>query len=100
MRKRPIREQLDTYIKEKYGVDPEILCVKPKDRFFADLMMQQPGYLRGYPSNKWNWVSMVLDGTVSYDDICRWLDESYLATKSRSKNLRTPLPKRGAMEKL
>jgi len=141
MRKRPIREQLDTYIKEKYGVDPEILpfshedyeiyrhektgkwfavfivkercafgldgegdaeilCVKPKDRFFADLMMQQPGYLRGYPSNKWNWVSMVLDGTVSYDDICRWIDESYLATKSRSKNLRTPLPKRGAKEKI
>ena len=130
-----IRERLDAYTKEKYGIDPEILpfsredyeiyrhedtgkrfavfivkersafgldgdgeteilCVKPKDRLFADYMMQETGYLRGYPSSKWNWISMVLDGTVPYQDICRWLDESYQATKSKSKNLKTPLLKR------
>ena len=135
MNNQTIRERLDAYTKEKYGIDPEILpfshedyeiyrhtdtgkwfavfivkersafgldgdgeaeilCVKPKDKFFADFMMQQPGYLRGYPSSKWNWVSMVLDGTVPFEDICRWLDESYAATKSKSKNLKTPLPKR------
>ena len=80
MESRTIRERLDTYTKEKYGIDPEILpfshedyeiyrhtdtgkwfavfivkerssfgldgegkteilCVKPKDRFFADFLM-------------------------------------------------------------
>lgn len=130
-----IRERIDAYTKEKYGIDPEILpfshedyeiyrhtengkwfavfivkersafglegdgtaevlCVKIKDPFFADMLMQQPGYLRGYPSSKWNWVSMVLDGTVPYEDICRWLDESYLATRTKAGNLKTPLPKK------
>lgn len=81
-----------------FGLDgegtAEILCVKPKDRFFADFLTQQSGYLRGYPSSKWNWISMLLDGTVPYEDICRWLDESYQTTKSKSKNLKTPLLKR------
>ena len=72
----------------------EILCVKIKDPFFADILMQQSGYLRGYPSSKWNWVSMVLDGTVPFEDICRWLDESYLATRTKAGNLKTPLLKR------
>ncbi len=130
-----IRERIDAYTKEKYGIDPEILpfsheeyeiyrhtengkwfavfivkersafglegdgtaeilCVKIKDPFFADILMQQPGYLRGYPSSKWNWVSMVLDGTVPFEDICRWLDESYLATRTKAGNLKTPLLKR------
>lgn len=87
-------------VKERsaFGLDgdgeTENLCVKPKDRLFADFMMQETGYLRGYPSSKWNWISMVLDGTVPHQDICRWLDESYQATKSKSKNLKTPLLKR------
>ena len=87
-------------VKERsaFGLDgdgtAEILYVKPKDRFFGDFLMQQPGYLRGYPSSKWNWISMVLDGTAPYEDICKWLDDSYMATKSKAKNLKTPLPKR------
>ncbi len=87
-------------VKERraFGLDgegtAEILSVKPKDRFLADFMMQQPGYLRGYPSGKWNWVSMVLDGSVSFENICRWLDESYLATQTKVGNQKTPLPKR------
>ena len=130
-----IRERIDAYTKEKYGIDPEILpfsnedyeiyrhtetgkwfavfivkersafsldgdgtaeilCVKPRDHLLADFLMQEPGYLRGYPSNKWNWVSMVLDGAVPFEDICRWLDESYLATRSKTGNLKTLLPKR------
>ena len=130
-----IRERIDAHIKEKYGIDPEILpfshedyeiyrhpengrwfavfivkersilgldgdgtaeilCVKPKDRFLADFLTQRPGYLRGYPSSKWNWVSMVLDGTIPFEEICRWLDESYMATKTKTRNQRTSLPKR------
>lgn len=41
--KKTIRERIDSYIKDKYDIDPEILCVKPKDRSFADYMMQQKG---------------------------------------------------------
>ena len=130
-----IRERLDVYTKEKYGIDPEILpfsheeyeiyrhtdtgkwfavfivkkrsvfgldgdgtseifCFKLKDPFHADILMGQPGYLRGYPSSKWNWCSSLLDGTIPFDDICQWLDESYEATKSKGKNLKTPLFKR------
>ena len=87
-------------VKERsaFGMDgdgtAEILCVKPRDSLLADFLMQQPGYLRGYPSSKWNWVSVVLDGTVPFEDICIWLDVSYQATKSKAGNLKTPLPKR------
>lgn len=130
-----IRQQLDAYTKEKYGIDPEILpfshedyeiyrhtdtgkwfavfivkersifgldgegtaeiiCIKLADKLYADFLMEQRGFLRGYPSRGWNWVSAVLDGTVSFEDICRLLDESYKETKSKAKNLKVPLVKR------
>ena len=87
-------------VKERsgFGLDgegtTEVLCVKVADPFFADFLMSQPGYLRGYPSSKWNWVSVVLDGTVPFEEICKWLDESYNATKTKAKNRKTPLIKR------
>ncbi len=74
----------------------EIMCVRSGDPLLADSLMDQPGYLRGYPSRKWNWLSVVLDGTVPFEDICPLLDGSYNATKTKTKNLRTPLAKRGA----
>lgn len=130
-----IREQLDAYVKEKYGIDPEILpfskedygvyrhpdtgrwfavfIVKDRsvfglpgtgeaevvsfkicDKVLADFVARQPGYLRGFPARSWNWTSAVLDGTIPLADICRWVDESYLATKSKTKNQKTPLPKK------
>lgn len=129
------REQLDAYVKQKYGVVPELLpfshedysiyrhtrtgrwfavfivkerrefglpgngnaeivCFKIRDNMLADVLAQQPGYLRGYPSRKWNWLSAVMDGTVPLEDICRWLDESYEATKSKTKNKRIPLARK------
>ena len=135
-----IREQLDAYVKEKYGIDPEILpfskedygvyrhpdtgrwfavfivkdrsafgllgfgdvevvSFKIRDRMLADLVAQQPGYLRGFPASNWNWTTAVLDGTIPFEDICRWLDESYTATKTKTKNKRTPLPKAEQLRK-
>ena len=126
------REQLDAYVKQKYGVvsellpfshedysiyrhtrtgrwfavfivkerrefglpgngDAEIVCFKIRDNMLADVLARQPGYLRGYPSRKWKWLSAILDDTVPLEDICRWLDESYEATKSKTKNKRIPL---------
>ncbi len=130
-----LHQKLDKYVKNKYGITPEILpfshenyeiyrhtdtgkwfavfiekersafgldgdgrteivCFKLKDSLLADLLAQQKGYLRGYPAANWSWLSAVLDGTVPYEDICRLLDESYEATKSKSKNKKTPLPKK------
>lgn len=132
---RNIRQRLDAYTKEQYGVDPEILpfshedyeiyrhtdtgkwfavfvvkersvfglegdgtaeiiCVKISDPLYADFLMNQPGYLHGYPSRGWNWVSAVLDGTVPFEELRRMLDESYKATKSKARNLKVPLVKR------
>ena len=112
-----IRELLDAYVKEKYGIEPEVLpfskedygvyrhtetgrwfavfivkdrsafglpgsgdaevvSFKIKDRMFADLLARQPGYLRGFPARSWNWTTAVLDGTIPFEDICRWVDEA------------------------
>lgn len=130
-----LREKLEEYAKEKYGVeteqlpfnredyailrhadsgrwfavfitksrrefglpgegDAQIVSLKLRDPLLADLLAQQLGYLRGYPSARWNWISAVLDGTVPFEDVCRWLDESYQATASKTKNQSIPLPKR------
>lgn len=127
MNSKTIREQLEIYAREKYGVEPELLpfsqedyavfrhadtgkwfavfIVKPRKEFkldgegnitvvslkvhdplLAETLVQQPGYLRGYPSAKWHWVSIVLDGSVPIGEICKWLDESFLATNSKAKN--------------
>ena len=84
--------------RSEFGLDgdgtAEILSVKIKDLLLTDVLMDKPGYLRGYPSRKWNWVSVVLDGTVPFEDICRLLDESYLTTRTKTCNLKTPLSKR------
>ena len=72
----------------------EVVSFWIRDRMLADLIAQQPGYLRGYPARNWNWTSAVLDGTIPFEDICRWVDESYAATESKANNKRTPLPKR------
>lgn len=129
-----LREKLEEYAKEKYGVeseplpfnrenyavyrhadsgrwfavfitksrrefglpgdgDAQIVSLKLRDLLLADFLTQQPGYLRGYPSARWNWISVVLDGTVPLEDVCRWLDESYQATSSKTKNQKVPLPK-------
>ena len=130
-----IREQLDTHVKAKYGIEPEILpfskenyevyrhaetgkwfavfitkdrsafglpgsgelevvSFKIRDRMLADFVAQQPGYLFGFPARNWNWTSAMLDGTITYEDICRWVDGSYEATKMKTGNKRVPLPKK------
>ncbi len=87
-------------VKERrvFGLDgagtAEILCFKTRDPLMPDLLTNEPGYLRGYPGRSWNWASVLLDGTVSFEEICRRLDESYQATKTKAKNQRIPLPQR------
>lgn len=77
--------------------DTEIVSLKIRDPLLADMLVQQPGYLQGYPSKKWNWISVVLDGTIPFDVICQWLEESYNATMSKEKNQKVALQKRKSL---
>ena len=71
----------------------DVLNVKISDPLLADLLIQQPGYFRGYHISRGNWISILLDGTVPFDDICKWLDESYMATASKEKKQKLRPPK-------
>ena len=70
----------------------DILNVKMESPLLVDLLVQLPGYLRGYHIRRGNWISILLDGTVPLAEICQRLDESYQNTapkaKKRSKSVR------------
>ncbi len=50
-----------------FRMEPEIL----------DKTVDAKRYFRGWHMNKRSWATIVLDGTVAFDEICRRLDESY-----------------------
>ncbi len=81
----------------KLGLDGDervdILNVKLSDTFFADMLIQREGFFKGYHISKGNWVSILLDGTVAFDEICNLLDESYVATASKQKKQKIRPPK-------
>ena len=69
-----------------------ILNVKPGDPRLVDLLTHQPGFFRGWHMNRGHWVSILLDGTVPFGELCCWLDGSFLVTASgeERKKLRPP----------
>ena len=83
--------------RRKLGMDGDdivdILNVKLSDPLLVDMLIQQPGYFRGYHISRGNWVSILLDGSVPFDDICRWLEESYLTTASKNNKQKLRPPK-------
>ena len=83
--------------KEKLGLEGEdmvdILNVKLSDPLLVDMLIQQPGYMRGYHISRGNWVSILLDGSVPFEEICGWLNESYMTTASRQKKEKVRPPK-------
>ena len=60
----------------------DVLDVKPGDLFLMDLLLKREGFFPGYHMNRGNWISVILDGTVSFDEICDLIDRSYAATAS------------------
>ena len=60
----------------------DILNVKIADPFLVDILVQQEGFFRGYHISKGNWISILLNGAVRFDEICKWLEEGYIATAS------------------
>ena len=69
---------------EKLGLEGsehvDIMNVK-----LVDMIVRKPGYFYGYHITRSNWISILLDGTVPLEEICRWIDESYAVTASRKK---------------
>lgn len=73
--------------KSKFGFDSdeivEILDVRA-DPDEIDVIVDDNRYFRGYHMNKKHWLTMILDGSVDTDEICRRIDTSYeLAKKSK-----------------
>ena len=60
----------------------DVLDVKPGDMFLMDLLLKREGFFPGYHMNRSNWISVILDGTVDFDEICDLIDRSYLTTAS------------------
>ncbi len=73
--------------------DGEKLTFKVKDRLFAQILSGQEGYSPGGALAKGGWVSVRLDGTVSFEEICARLEESFLATASAAERNRRRPPK-------
>ena len=61
----------------------DILNVKLSDPLLVDFLIRQQGYLRGYHISRGNWISILLDGSVPFEEICHWLEEGYLTTASK-----------------
>ena len=75
--------------RSKLGLDGDglvdILNVKLDDPIMVDDLIHQPGYMKGYHISRGNWISILLDGTVSPDEICSLLEVSYLVTAQKKK---------------
>lgn len=68
------------------GAEPvDIVNVKLGDPMLVAMLVQQPGYFYGYHIARSSWVSILLDGTVPFAEICQWIDESYAVTASKGK---------------
>ena len=59
------------------------LNVKTRDQMFHDMLITQAGYFPGYHMNKEKWITILMDGTVPFGEICGMLDASYETKRSR-----------------
>ena len=71
----------------------DILNVKLDDTMYVDILVRQPGYFRGYHIARGNWISILLDGTVPFEEICSMIDAGYFATASKVKKQKARPPK-------
>lgn len=83
--------------REKLGLQGndrvDVINVKMGDPFLVDILTQQDGYFRCYHISRGNWVSILLDGTVTFKEICGMIDESFIVTASRQKKQKIRPPK-------
>ena len=71
----------------------DILNVKVDDVLLAQILVQQEGYLPGYHQAHRSWVSILLDGTVPFEEITGLIDMSFRVTASKAKKQKFRPPK-------
>lgn len=71
---------------DKLGRDGEeeiaIIDVKIDDLMLRDILIRQEGYYPGYHMNKNSWITIALDGTVPFEEVCNMIDASFDMTLS------------------
>lgn len=69
-----------TVTKNKLGLDSneraEIIDLRIQPEKMEELLLND-NYYPGWHMNKKNWYTIILDGSVSTEDICKCIDESY-----------------------
>ncbi|WP_334290920.1 MmcQ/YjbR family DNA-binding protein [Oribacterium sp. FC2011] len=73
--------------------EADVINVKIDDLMLRDILLQQPGFFPGYHMNKTSWITILIDGTVSLDEICNMVDASFLDTASKKKKDKFRQPK-------
>lgn len=70
----------------------DVLDLKVNDLFLMDFLLKREGFFPGYHMSRSSWISVLLDGTVDFDEICGLIDRSFMATASAGtkKALRPP----------
>ena len=66
----------------------DILNVKLADTSYADMLIHQEGYFKGYHISRGNWVSVLLDGTVAMKEIQSLVDESFMVTSKKHRRIK------------
>lgn len=85
------RQEVFKWCKQQYGTEPDypwndgnrvvdVLNVKC-DPILIGSLQTQPDFFPAYHMNKDKWNSIILDGTVSADEIINLIDLSYQLTK-------------------
>ena len=68
--------------------------IRLDDLFYRDMLLRQKGYFPAYHiSSGSSWISVLLDGTVPFQEICDLIDLSYEVTASKKKKQQMRLPK-------
>ncbi len=62
----------------------DIINVKTDSAQLADLLRQREGCFASFHTAGPKWVSILLDGTVPFEEICGWIDMSYEETASQA----------------
>ena len=81
---------------DKLGLDgqkADILNVKLDDELLTDMLTQREGFFPAYHSRQRSWISVLLDGTVQFNEICELIDISYNVTASKAVRQRVREPK-------
>lgn len=61
----------------------DILVVKC-DKLLLGSFLQEKGFFPAYHMNKANWITILLDGSVSKEEIFKFIDMSFYLTKNKS----------------